>query len=60
MRAQLEEEQTKSKRMEKELGNMEKELEEYKAKNLALHRRYQDATRAYDQERRVSDRVWYM
>lgn len=54
LRAQLEEEQSKSRKLEKEKGDLERELEESKAKNVALHRRYQDATRAYEQERRVS------
>ena len=42
--------------LEKEEGKrkaVEKELEETKAKVVELNRRCQDATRAYEQERRV-------
>ena len=46
LRAQLEVEQSKNRRVVKE-------LEEAKAKIMELNRRYQDATRAYEQERRV-------
>ncbi len=53
LRGELEEERAKCRKFESERGNLEKELGESKAKNLELHRRYQDATRAYDQERRV-------
>ena len=46
LRALLAEEQEKNKQVRKE-------LEETKGKVLELNRRYQDATRAYEQERRV-------
>lgn len=54
LHSQLEEERGKRLKLEKGKEKLDRELEESKAKNLALHRRYQDATRAYDQERRVS------
>jgi predicted RNase H-like nuclease (RuvC/YqgF family) len=54
LRTQLEEEQAKRRTLEREKGELERELEESKVKNVTLHRRYQDATRAFEQERRVS------
>ena len=47
LRAQFEAEATKNR-------HLAKELEEAKAKIMELNRRCQDATRAYEQERRVS------
>ena len=44
--------------MEKQLETkkeVEKELEKTKSKVSELNRRFQDATRAYEQEKRVSD-----
>ena len=48
LRLLLEEEQVKNKKVEKE-------LEETRGKVQELNRRFEDATRAYEQERRVRD-----
>lgn len=50
----LHEEQEKCQRLQEEHSRVLLELEKYKERVSELNRRFEDATRAYEQEKRVS------